>query len=364
MRQILTRSHPGEIEVALLEDDVLTDFLLHRPGSPDGLGDLHRGVVRTLVPAMAGAFVAIEGGDGFLPDSAGAAGLTVGAVVTVRISRAAQGGKGPRLALVAESAAEPGPAPRLLARGPHPIDRLAARHPEAAIRVDTSALAAALTHFRARLTIDPAGFDAVLADAVDALGEPSLALPQGPVIHVFPTPALVAIDVDLAAATAGGTPRRAAQLAANRALLPALAAQIRLRNLGGAILVDLAGMGKKARAGLAAEFSAALAADPVPTRLLGFTALGLAEIVRTRTSPPLHELRAGPLAAGFAALRALAAAARPGAGQALRAAPGVVAALQADAVGLAELAQRTGHPLMLRSEPGLSALAWRIESAP
>ncbi len=361
MIRLLARCHPGEIEAAAVRDGTLVDFRLHRPGAPDGLGDTHRGVVRALVPAMAGAFVAIAGTDGFLPDSAGGAGLTGGTVVTVRITRAAQGGKGPRLGLVDDAAPDRGPAPRLLARGPSAIERLARDYPDAPISVDSPALAAALPGLRARLSVDRAGFDAALSDQVAALADPVVTLPAGPVLRICPTPALVAIDVDLAALTATAQPRRAAQLAANRALLPALAAQIRLRNLGGAILVDLAGMGQKARAALGPALAAALAEDPVPTRLLGFTALGLAEIVRTRLAPPLHELRAGPLAAGLAALRACAEA---GGALVLHAAPAVVAALQADPVALADLAQRTGKPLMLRSEPSLSPLAWRIETAP
>ncbi len=49
------------------------------------------------MPALAGAFVALAGAEGFLPDSAGAAGLSAGTLLGVRVTRAAQGGKGPRL---------------------------------------------------------------------------------------------------------------------------------------------------------------------------------------------------------------------------------------------------------------------------
>ena len=59
--------------------------------------------------------------------------------------------------------------------------------------------------------------------------------------------------------------------------------------------------------------------------------------------------------AGLRALRRVAAeaAARPAASFALRAVPDVVAALQADSEALADLARRTGRPLMLRSDPAL-----------
>ena len=105
---------------------------------------------------------------------------------------------------------------------------------------------------------------------------------------------------------ASGGGKMAAHLAVNRAVLPALARQIRLRNLSGAILVDFAGLPARRRAALAPALHAALAEDPLRPRLLGFTALGLAEIVRPRVHPPLHELLAGPHAAGLAALRRIA----------------------------------------------------------
>ena len=54
--------------------------------------------------------------------------------------------------------------------------------------------------------------------------------------------ALTAIDVDAGATTASGGAKATAQFALNRAVLPTLAAEIRLRNLSGAILVDLAGL--------------------------------------------------------------------------------------------------------------------------
>jgi Ribonuclease G/E len=175
---------------------------------------------------------------------------------------------------------------------------------------------------------------------------------------------LVAIDVDAGGATAARQGKAAAQMAVNRAVLPALARQIRLRNLSGAMLVDFAGLPARRRAALAPALHAALADDPLRPRLLGFTALGLAEIVRPRVHPPLHELLAGPHAAGLAALRAIAAqvAAVPHRLPALRASPAVVAALQADAEALADLARRTGRSLILRSDPNLHASTWMIEA--
>jgi Ribonuclease G/E len=150
----------------------------------------------------------------------------------------------------------------------------------------------------------------------------------------------------------------------NRAAIPALARQIRLRNLSGAILVDFAGMPARRRGALGPALAAALADDPLHPRLLGFTALGLAEIVRPRVHPPLHELLTGPHAAGLAALRAIAAeyAAAPHRWPTLRASAAVVAALQADGEALADLARRAGRPLVLRADPALHAAEWIIEA--
>jgi len=357
---------PGEVRVAVTRGDTLIDFAIWRPGRPDGVGDLHRGRIIARVSAMAGAFVALDGADGFLPDTDGAAGATAGTILGVRITRAAQGGKGPRLTAALDAAERAligsGP-PALIRRGPGPLVRLAADHPDAPVLLDDAALAAALRPaLGTRLTVVHAAFDAELAARVDALGDPVVDLPGGARLSIHPTPALTAIDVDAGAATASGGAKGAAQLALNRAILPALAAEIRLRNLSGAILVDLAGLPARGRAALGPELAAALADDPLQPRLLGFTRLGLAEIVRPRVHPPLHELLAGPHAAGLAALRQAASdlAANPSRALALRAAPPILAALEADPIALDDLARRTGRALKLCADPRLPATGWAI----
>ena len=144
-------------------------------------------------------------------------------------------------------------------------------------------------------------------------------------------------------------------LSLNRGAMPELARQIRARNLGGAILVDFAGLSPKRREALAEPLRAALAADRL-ARLLGFTHLGLAEIVRDRVHPPLHEVLGrppSPLTQGLAALRQAAreAASRPGARWALRATPAVASALAGLPGALDEFAAQTGAALVLRPDP-------------
>jgi len=352
---------PGEIRVAVMQDCVLLDYAIDRPGAPDGIGDLHAGRVCAVMPAMAGVFVTLDGAEGFLPDSEGGAGLTEGAMVTVRVTRAAQGGKGPRL--TARGTGVPCEAPvRLLRRGPGPLLRLAGTYPEAPISFDDAVLFAQhRAAFGGRAQLVGQAFDDALEGEVEALAESVVALPGGLRASIVPTPALTAIDVDGAGATGERAPKSASQLAANRAAIPALVRQIRLRNLGGAILLDFAGMPARKRAALGPLLEASLREDPAKPRLLGFTALGLAEILRPRTAPPLHELLSGPLAAGLAALRH--AARTPGARLVLRASPAVVSALQADPSALPDLARRLTHPIILTSDPSLPPLTWMIEES-
>jgi Ribonuclease G/E len=342
---------PGEAKVAVVDDGQLIDFALWRPGAPDGVGDIHRGRVLAVVPGMAGAFVALADAEGFLPDSEGAKGLTGGTILTVRIVRAAQGNKGPRLSARDTPPAE-GPV-GLVRRGPTPVERFAALHPGVPILADDIAMATAI-----RGRVETPVFSDDVAEAIDALMEPVVALQGGASLSVWPTPALVAIDVDGGGASARGKPE-----ALNRGVIPALAGQIRLRNLSGAIVVDLAGMPIRKRAALGPDFQAALERDALRPRFLGFTALGLAEIVRSRVHPPLHELLSGPLAAGCSALRAVLAefAGNPRAIPAVRAAPPVVAALQADPAALPDFLRRTGRGVTLRADPALPRDTWLLE---
>jgi Ribonuclease G/E len=369
--RLLLSGSPGETRIAVVEGETLVDYALWRPGAPDGVGDLHRARVIARVPAMAGAFLALESGEGFLPDTAGpppAVAAGEGAILAVRVSRAAQGGKGPRLSarLTAEEAAIVATGRNgvgLLRRGPDPLHRLAARHPQASIVADEPGLLATIRQrFGARATLGSVP-EAVLAQ-IAGLETPEAVLAGGVRLSFHPTPALTAIDVDAGSASARRQEKTAAQRALNHAMLPALARQIVLRDLSGAILVDFAGLSPRRRGALGPALAAALAAnDPLGARLLGFTHLGLAEILRPRVHPPLHEQLAGPHAAGLAALRQLAAEWRGSAGLRLRAAPSVVAALQMDVAACMAFEQRCGAPVPLRADPTLLPEGWAIETA-
>ena len=369
---VLVSASPGEVRTALLQDGGRSEAWVERPARPDGVGDLQRGRVSALAPAMACAFVALADGEtGFLPESEASTGrrpiaeaVNEGMILPLRITRAAQGGKGPRVTArvtpeeAARIAAAPPGAPRLVARGPSAAECLARLHPRAEVWVDSPALAARL---RGRLgeavrVVPAPAFDDALEAEFDILAGAEAPLPGGGRLLIHPTPALTAIDMD--AGSTAGARRAHAVLALNREALPALARQIRLRNLAGAILVDFAGLSPRRRESLAEPLKAALAADR-HARLLGFTHLGLAEIVRDRIHRPLHEvlgLPPSPLTRGLAALRQAAreAALRPAARFALRATPAVVAALRDLPGALDEYTSTAGRPLRLLPDAATS----------
>ena len=354
--RILASCGPGEIRVAAVRDDALLDYAIWRPGLPDGVGDVHRGRIAARMPAMGGAFVALQHEDGFLPDSEGAKGLTEGTILSVRISRAAFGGKGPRLSAHLAYAVPPGPV-ALIRRGAGAVERLAIAYPEAPVLVDDAGVAAGLRNvLGGRLSVVARAFDDDLEAQVEALSEPTITLPGGARLSIHPTPALVAIDTD-----SGG--RQDAHGAVNRSVAPSLAREIRLRNLSGAIVVDLAGLPIRKRGALGPAIAAALAEDPLKPRFLGFTALGLAEILRTRIHPPLHELLGSPHAAGLAALRRIASNLDPDPRRlpTLRASPAVIEALCRDPIALPDMTRRAGRALTLRSDPTLTGTDWRLE---
>lgn len=357
--RLLASISPGEMRVAAW-DGILQDYAISRPGAPDGVGELHRGRVIARVPAMAGCFVAIEGAEGFLPDSEGAA--DAGTILGVRITRAAQGGKGPRLTarLTEPERAAIGHGPPVrLREGPDALARLRARHPAAPVDIDDPGTAARLTH---PAYLVKQAFDETVEAAIEAICEPIATLPGGARLSVYPTPALTALDVDLAGLSSARSVKHTAQLAANRSLIPALARQIRLRDLSGAILIDLAGLTTKRRTALGPDIARALATDPLSPRFLGFSALGLVEILRPRIHPPLHERLGTPHAAGLEALRHLSRqiAAEPHRRPILHSSTAIATALRADSHALQAIAALAGRPLVLEEDHALPPLAWRI----
>lgn len=347
---------PGERRVALLRDGRLHRAAIERPARPDGVGELHRARVTAVSKAMSGAFLVLhDGRTAFLPDSEmpDRKAVSEGVILPIALTRAAQGGKGPRATArltEADRALAAGSGLALVRPGLPAVVRLAALLPGAPVLCDDAAeLARLRPAFGPRISLSGgAAFDDDLEAEFDLLAGNTVPLPGGGRLTIHPTPALTALDVDAGSHVAGDA---GAAHRLNLAAVAEAARQIRLRELAGAILLDIAGLPVRKREALSAPLAAALAEDPLQPRLLGLTRLGLFEIQRPRIHPPLHEVLAGPLTPGLAALRRAAreAAANQGRLPVLHAAPAVVAALHAMPEALGEL-----PGLRLVAEPGLA----------
>lgn len=125
-------------------------------------------------------------------------------------------------------------------------------------------------------------------EAIDAVLSPRVALPGGGHLMIEPTRALVAVDVNTGADTSP-----AAALKANIAAARDLPRQLRLRGLGGQVVVDFAPMPKKDRLVLEQQLRAAFKTEAAETSLAGWTPLGLYELVRKRDRAALAGLLAG-----------------------------------------------------------------------
>ncbi|WP_240655192.1 ribonuclease E/G [Rhodovarius crocodyli] len=350
--EIRVSRSPGERRVALLRDGVLAEAWVERPARPDGVGDVVAARVATLAPAMAGAFILMpDGSTGFLPESEASRdrrplreAVQEGQLVVCRVTRAAQGLKGPRLSVRRApplAAREPG----LLERGPGAAQRLRAAFPDAAFLADD--------RLEPGATYTPRAFDDALEAEFDALALPAAPLPGGGTLRIETTHALTALDVD--AGSAAGSTDRLAQRRLNEAAISEAARQIRLRNLAGAILLDIAGLPAKERALLEEPLRAALRPDTL-AELLGTGPLGLFEIRRARIHPPLAETLRGPLAQGLALLRQAAreAAATPHRRLVLSAPGATLDALRDLPGALEEFQAGAGHPITLAvGEPAI-----------
>ncbi|MEO1226416.1 MAG: ribonuclease E/G [Pseudomonadota bacterium] len=132
------------------------------------------------------------------------------------------------------------------------------------------------------LGLDPpfAGDPCDLEELTAPLRTPEVALPRGGRLTIEPTRALIAIDVDAGAAGAE---------AANTAAVDAVARQLRLRNIGGIVVIDLVSQRSDWRP-VIDRFRRALAEDPARTTIAGgVSPLGLLQLSRERRGLSLAE---------------------------------------------------------------------------
>jgi ribonuclease E/ribonuclease G len=248
---------------------------------------------------------------------------------------------------------------------PDPVDRMLALHPGIeCIRVDDAALFAELkSRLGDRVVHDRGGLDEIIDEALEEATAIAIALPDGGRVSFGALAALTAIDVD--------SGKGAAQ-AANAQAAIEIARQIRLRGLGGQIVVDFIPTGGKGGlTNLAAQLRRFVSFDPINTAVLGITAMGLVEMTRERRGPSIPELclidetQSSSQAVALQALRQAVKEAhhRPGRPLTIVASPTVEAALYADRAALEQAQARIGLPLTVRAEPGRNRDDFLIEES-
>lgn len=374
MAELLIAAGPGEWRAAWVEDGEARELYVER-GDTKPPGSRHVGRLKRIIPSLDAAFVDI--GDarlGFLPLGELPDGVNAeeGAALVVEIRREAWGDKGPRLtAKIIDPPALPadpippvqlappsGLAPALALRLPAMPEHVAAD--DAAILAELrSAFPDATISQRAapgwRFDLD-ALFDAALA--------PSLALPAGGAFHLDETRGATIVDIDTGSQERGSSARAA--LAANRAATRLIARELRLRNCGGAIVIDFVGLERRDhREQVRRAFESALASDPAQPRVLGWTRLGHLELVRPRRGRPLADamLCPGtrsrlPIALAHEALRRVLREAQvnPAASWGLTASRSVEAALRGEAAAaLRALEIRLGRRVTITAATGIAA---------
>ena len=115
-------------------------------------------------------------------------------------------------------------------------------------------------------------------------GEAEIGLGGGSLV-IERTEALTAVDVN------GG--ERGTPLAVNLEAARELARQLRLRNIGGVVVVDFISMKAPAEGEQVVQtLSGAVAGDPAGTQVYGMSRLGLVELTRARRGPALAEVLA------------------------------------------------------------------------
>lgn len=110
-------------------------------------------------------------------------------------------------------------------------------------------------------------------------------LPSGGSIVIDYTEALTAVDVNSGSFHRKGIPHEEAAYLVNREAAVEIAAQLRMRGVGGMILIDFIDMETEAhKKGILALLRKEAAKDRVKTVVVGMTALGLVEMTRKRTA--------------------------------------------------------------------------------
>jgi len=159
--------------------------------------------------------------------------------------------------------------------------------------IETNLAARCIRHNGEAALFEESGVEAALEAAL----LPRVALEGGGWLMIEETEALVAIDVNTGGSVARHGSAREAAIKTNLAAAREITRQLRLRNLGGLIVIDFLHLeAARERRALIAVLRAALAGDRAPIRLSGLSQFGLVELTRRRTGQSLGQLLGGACA--------------------------------------------------------------------
>lgn len=138
---------------------------------------------------------------------------------------------------------------------------------------------------RLRLEMGPLFQNHHIESEVARLFAREVELPSGGSIVIDYTEALTAVDVNSGSFHRKGIPHEEAAYLVNREAAVEIMAQLRMRGVGGMILIDFIDMETEAhKEGILSLLRKEAARDRVKTVVLGMTALGLVEMTRKRTA--------------------------------------------------------------------------------
>lgn len=384
---ILIEASPGEVRGALIRNGDVWDVVHHRITSPSLIDAVYRGRVRRVDPGINGAFVDIGVGpeaflrarDAAIPGERPARRARIaeilheGAEIDVRVVADGFVDKGPRVARIATvEDAGSAKAPAEIVAPADPVAHILARYSEDRVRgiicsdPTTENLARSWCKANRRELFDHIARERLgvfeeygVEDAIESGLERSVPLPDGAELVFDQTEGLCVIDINSATnvGKAGRGPRDV-----NAKAMPAIARQLRLRNIAGAIVIDALKMGSgDDRNRVLVRLRETLKGDPASCHVLGMTNLGLIEVTRTRIGPSLAERMQAPAPAPPAALQAVAlaalravirgAAATPAGGYRLAVAPAIADTLEGPLHGALEDAARHVGQLVLVRDP-------------
>ncbi|MEE2527214.1 ribonuclease E/G [Hyphobacterium sp. HN65] len=272
-RLIAVEEWVGETRAAIVENGKVVELHFERWSEMETrahTGEVYAGRITRVDTSLNAAFVDLGRGEpGFLPfGKAGRPkGVHEGAAIAVRVSREAFAEKGPTLAFAnIENLPE---APALIEADANLAERLLRRYPEADVQ-----------------WADEAGID--IDGAIEAARDSAMPLKGGGSLHIEPTRALTAIDIDSGgrAVNAG----RKLALDVNTLAMPEIARQIRLRGIGGNIVIDTLHMrAQPDRKAVEGALKKALKFDPARVDLTSISRFGLIEMVRQRAGRSVME---------------------------------------------------------------------------